>query len=266
MLAVISPAKTLDVTSPVPPVEPTQPKFLDRAAPLAESAAKLRPARLAKLMHISDRLAQLTAERFAAFETPFTAENARPAIYTFAGDVYAGFEAATLDEAAIDFAQDHVRILSGLYGLMRPLDLMQPYRLEMGTPWAPGRKKNLYDWWGKSLAETLIADLAGVAEPVIVNLASQEYWKAVNKKALNGTRVLEIAFKERRGDRLIFNSFGAKRARGMMARFMCEHRLDRPGQLKAFDSDGYTFLPEGSNEDLWLFVKGDGHNASRHQP
>src|SRR3546814_8308689 len=126
-------------------------------------------------MHISDKLAQLTAERFAAFEVPFTADNARPAIYTFAGDVYTGFEVKTLDEAAVDFAQDHVRILSGLYGLLRPPDLMQPYRLEMGTSWAPGRKKDLYAWWGKSLADALVADLSDDPEPVIVNLRSEEH-------------------------------------------------------------------------------------------
>ncbi len=255
MLAVISPAKTLDVTTPFPPMELTEPAFLERASPLAQAAAKLSPARLGKLMHISDKLARLTAARFGAFETPFTAENARPAIYTFAGDVYTGFEASTLDEEAIDFAQDHLRIVSGLYGLLRPLDLMQAYRLEMGTSWAPGRKKNLYGWWGKSLAEALIADLAGDADPVIVNLASQEYWKAVDRKALNGVRVIEITFKEQRGDKLIFNSFGAKKARGMMARFMCEHRLRTPAQLKDFDSDGYGFSVEGSTDDLWLFIK-----------
>lgn len=255
MLAVISPAKTLDLKTPVPPVGVTQPRFLEQAAPLAEAAAKLSAKKLGKLMHISDRLAQLTAERFGAFTLPFTADNARPAIYTFAGDVYAGFEAPTLEPEAIDFAQDHLRILSGLYGLMKPLDLMQPYRLEMGTAWAPGRKKNLYQWWGKALAESLAAEAADSDAPVIVNLASQEYWKAVDPKALNGTRVIEIAFKERRGDRLIFNSFGAKRARGMMARFMCEHRLTRPEQLKGFDTDSYAFSPQGSDDSVWLFVK-----------
>src|SRR3546814_441595 len=224
MLAVISPAKTLDLKTPVPPVSTTEPVFLDRALPLANAAAKLSRSKLGHLMHISDKLAQLTAVRFGAFELPFTAENARPAIYTFAGDVYIGFEAKTLDDAAINFAQDHLRLLSGLYGLLRPLVRMEPYRLEMGTAWGAGRKKKLYDWLGRSLAEALSEDLAGDAEPVIVNLASQEYWKAVDRKALGGIRVLEITFKERRGDRLIFNSFGAKKARGMVARFMCEHR------------------------------------------
>lgn len=255
MLAVISPAKTLDLKTPVPPVAVTEPAFLDRAQLLAKSAAKLSPARLGKLMHISDKLAQLTADRFGAFETPFTAENARPAIYTFAGDVYSGFEAKTLDEAAIDFAQDHLRILSGLYGLLRPLDLMQAYRLEMGTGWAPDDIKNLYAWWGASIGWALAEAVSDDAEPVIVNLASQEYWKAVDRQALNGTRVVEITFRERRGDALRFNSFGAKKARGMMARFMCEHRLNKLDQLKAFDSDGYGFSPDGSTDDLWLFVK-----------
>lgn len=255
MLAVISPAKTLDLKTPVPPVGVTQPAFLDQAAPLAEAAATLSSKKLGKLMHISDKLAQLTAERFGAFSLPFTAENARPSIYTFAGDVYAGFEAATLDEEAIDFAQAHLRILSGLYGLLKPLDLMQPYRLEMGTPWAPGRKKNLYQWWGTELAHSLASEVKDDEAPVIINLASQEYWKAIDLKALNGTPVIDIAFKERRSEKLIFNSFGAKRARGMMARFMCEHRLTKPEQLKGFDTDGYAFSAEGSTDGVWLFVK-----------
>ncbi|API58228.1 hypothetical protein BSL82_02015 [Tardibacter chloracetimidivorans] len=255
MLAVISPAKTLDLNTPVPPVAVTQPTFLQQAEPLAHAAARLSKARLTKLMHISDKLAQLTAERFAAFEVPFTADNARPAIYTFAGDVYTGFEVKTLDEAAVDFAQDHVRILSGLYGLLRPLDLMQPYRLEMGTSWAPGRKKDLYAWWGKSLADALVADLSDDPEPVIVNLASQEYWKAVDRKALGNRRVIDIAFKEQRGGKLVFNSFGAKKARGMMARFICEHRLQKAEALKGFDTDGYAFSADGSTENHWLFVR-----------
>lgn len=255
MLAVISPAKSLDLKSPVPPVPVTEPAFLDQAALLAESAADLSPDRLKKLMHISDRLAQLTADRFNAFALPFTAENARPAIYTFAGDVYSGFESATLDEPAILYAQDHLRILSGLYGLLRPLDLMQAYRLEMGTGWAPGDTKNLYAWWGQSIAQMMVEDVSDDKDPVIINLASQEYWKAVDQKTLGDVPVIEITFKERRGDDLRFNSFGAKKARGMMARFMCEHRLDQAEQLKSFDSDDYHFSEEGSSPDNWLFIR-----------
>jgi len=255
MLAVISPAKTLNLKTPVPPFVSSQPAFLDTAAELADAATALSPEKLGTLMHISEKLAQLTADRFAAFTTPFTPENARPAIFTFAGDVYSGFEAGTLDEPAIDFAQSHLRILSGLYGLLRPLDLMQAYRLEMGTSWGPGQMRSLYELWGDRLAHALVRDVADDEDPVIVNLASQEYWKAVDRKALGDTRVLEITFKERRGDQLRFNSFGAKKARGMMARYMCEHRLTHVEQLRGFDSDGYAFSPEGSTDDLWLFIR-----------
>jgi hypothetical protein len=249
MLAVISPAKTLDYKRAVPPLGSTPPRFEEEAGKLAASAAKLSRKKLGALMHISPALAKLNAERFETFE----AQPKRPAIYAFAGDVYMGFEVHSLDQEAILFAQDHLRILSGLYGLLRPLDEIRPYRLEMGTRWAPGRKPDLYGHWGARIAETLLADLEASGEPVIVNLASKEYWQAAQRHLPETTRVIDIDFREEGPDGLRFNTFAAKRARGMMARYMCEHHLTGPEALKSFDSDGYRYEPEASDENRWSF-------------
>src|SRR5579875_264636 len=174
MIALLSPAKTLDYATPFPTVQPSSPRFAEDATNLARHAAKLGRKRLAGLMRISDRLADLNHGRFTRFEE----QPQRPALYAFAGDVYTGFEARTLEEPAIDFAQDHVRLLSGLYGLLRPLDQIRPYRLEMGTRWAP-RRKSLYAWWGDRIADALAEDVAAEGSGVVLNLASQEYWRAV---------------------------------------------------------------------------------------
>ncbi|TMJ14576.1 MAG: peroxide stress protein YaaA [Alphaproteobacteria bacterium] len=248
MLAVISPAKTLDFERPLPPLTSTRPAFEEDAAKLASAAAKLGPKKLGALMHISPKLADLNAGRFRGFaEQP-----KRPALYAFAGDVYAGFEAHSLDETAVDFAQDHLRILSGLYGLLRPLDEIRPYRLEMGTRWAPGRKKNLYDYWQNRVADEL-ASAAG--RGAIINLASKEYWHAVESRLPPSLPVIEIDFREEGPSGLRFNTFAAKRARGMMARYICEHRLTDPDALKSFDSDGYAFDPEQSDPQRWRFTR-----------
>lgn len=251
MIAVISPAKTLDYKRPLPPLEPTQPRFGDEAAALAKAAAKLSKKKLAELMHISPALAELNAERFKTFQ----ALPERPAIFAFAGDVYAGFEVHSVDDEAVRFAQDHVRILSGLYGLLRPLDEIRPYRLEMGTRWAPGRKPDLYAYWGPRVAETLAADLENSSEKVVINLASKEYWTVVQRHLPDEMRVIEIDFREEGPGGLRFNTFAAKRARGMMARYICEHRLNDPLALKDFDSDGYSFDPENSDAGRWRFKR-----------
>lgn len=251
MLAVISPAKTLDYKRAIPILGSTAPRFGRDAQELAASAAKLSQKKLAELMHISPALAKLNAERFRTFE----AQPKRPSIYAFAGDVYTGFEVHSLDEEAILFAQDHLRILSGLYGLLRPLDEIQPYRLEMGTRWAPGRKADLYSYWGPRIAGTLSEDLGESATKVIVNLASKEYWKAAEAHLPNDVRVIEIDFREEGPGGLRFNTFAAKRARGMMARYICEHRLDDPEALKSFDSDGYSYDPVDSDEQRWRFTR-----------
>ena len=199
-------------------------------------------------MHISPKLAALNAARFRGFaEQP-----ERPAIYAFAGDVYLGFEVRSLDPEAVDYAQDHVRILSGLYGLLRPLDAIRAYRLEMGTKWAPGRAKDLYALWGRRLGELLAAQGADT----LVNLASREYWHAIETAPPKGARIVTIDFREDGPDGLRFNSFPAKRARGMMARWICEHRIERPEALRGFDSDGYRFTPDGSSDTVMRFVRG----------
>jgi hypothetical protein len=251
MIAVISPAKTLDYKRPLPPLSPTSPRFGEEASVLAAAAAKLSKNKLASLMHISDSLAALNADRYRGFEE----QPERPAIFAFAGDVYAGFEVHSLDEQAVLFAQDHLRILSGLYGLLRPLDRIRPYRLEMGTKWAPGRKKDLYGYWGDRVAQQLEQDLGGSSARTIINLASKEYWGVVEGQLPADTQVIEIDFREEGPNGLRFNTFAAKRARGMMARYICEHRIEKPEALKAFDSDGYAFDPAHSDAGRWRFSR-----------
>ena len=249
MMALLSPAKTLDFERVLPPLDITRPHFADDAGGLAKSAATLSPERLAKLMHISPRLAELNATRFRDFaDLP-----ERQALFAFAGDVYTGLEAHTLDEAGIAFAQDHVRMLSGLYGLLRPLDAIRPYRLEMGTRWAPGHKK-LTDWWGARIAGLLLQQLAEEGSGVVLNLASLEYFAAV-KGQLAGTRVVEVEFREPGPDGPRFVSFNAKRARGMMARWLCEHRITDVAAMRDFDSDGYRFDAAQSDADRWRFTR-----------
>ena len=252
MLALLSPAKTLDYDSDLPPLEPTAPRLGAKTDRLVSAASNLSRKKLAGIMHVSDKLAELNYRRYRAFaEQP-----ERAAIYAFAGDVYTGFEARSLDSEAVQFAQDHVRILSGLYGLLRPLDSIRPYRLEMGTRWAP-RYDRLTDFWGEDIADLLADDLNGEGSGVIVNLASQEYYAAVaDTRTTRAARVISIDFREDGPKGLRFNSFAAKQARGMMARYICEHRLTDPEALKGFDSDGYRFVEDGSEGDSWRFVRG----------
>lgn len=250
MIAVLSPAKTLDYDTPIPALDATAPRFSADATKLAASAANLGQKKLAELMKISKPLAKLNADRFAGFID----QPERPAIYAFAGDVYTGLEAKTLDEPAVLFAQDHVRMLSGLYGLLRPLDAMRPYRLEMGTRWAP-RRKSLYDYWGDRIATSLVDDVVAEGTGVVLNLASQEYWHAVAGKLPASTRVIEIEFREPGPAGPRFVSFNAKRARGMMARYLCEHRITDVAAMKAFDSDGYQFDASESDDNRWRFMR-----------
>jgi cytoplasmic iron level regulating protein YaaA (DUF328/UPF0246 family) len=249
MIALLSPAKTLDFERALPPLPVTMPHFSNEAGILAKSAANLSQKRLGDLMHISPRLAKLNAERFRHFLD----QPERQALFAFAGDVYTGFEASTLDDAGIAFAQNHVRMLSGLYGLLRPLDAIRPYRLEMGTRWAP-RRKTLTDWWGERIAELLLDQLLDEGSGVVLNLASQEYYAAVKDK-LPGIRIVEIEFREPGPDGPRFVSFNAKRARGMMARWMCEHHITDVAAMQGFDSDGYRFDAEASDTDRWRFTR-----------
>ncbi|MEG3160754.1 peroxide stress protein YaaA [Sphingomonas sp. LB2R24] len=248
MIAVLSPAKTLDYESALPKLEPTTPRFADEAKTLAHAAAHLTQKRLSELMHISPALAKLNADRYRDFDTL----PERPAMFAFAGDVYTGLEAKTLDEAAVDYAQDHVRMLSGLYGLLRPLDLMRPYRLEMGTRWAP-RKTKLTDWWGDRIAKLLADDVEAEGSGTILNLASQEYWAAADGKLPSSIRVIAIDFRE--GEAQKFVSFHAKKARGMVARWLVEHRVDDIEGIKGFDSDGYAYDAAGSSDAQFRFVR-----------
>jgi cytoplasmic iron level regulating protein YaaA (DUF328/UPF0246 family) len=249
MIALLSPAKTLDFESALPPLAATAPHFAEEARGLAKSAANLSQKKLADLMHISPRLAKLNADRFRDFaDLP-----ERAALFAFAGDVYTGLEAHTLDEAGVAFAQDHVRMLSGLYGLLRPLDAIRPYRLEMGTRWAP-RHKKLTDWWGDRIAALLRAQLAEEGSGVVLNLASQEYFAAVAGK-LTGVRVIDVEFREAGPDGPRFVSFNAKRARGMMARWLCEHHITDVEAMRGFDSDGYRFDADESEADRWRFMR-----------
>ncbi len=250
MIAILSPAKTLDLSSPLPAIAATAPRFSDDATRLAAAAANLGKKRLGKLMDISDKLAKLNADRFKGFID----QPERPALFTFAGDVYVGLEARTLDDPAIDFAQAHIRMLSGLYGLLRPLDSMRPYRLEMGTRWAP-RRKSLYAYWGTRIADALAADVAEEGSGVVLNLASQEYWHAVAGNLPSDVRVIDVDFREPGPDGPRFISFNAKRARGMMARWLCEHQITDVAAMQGFDSDGYRFVAADSTANRWLFSR-----------
>jgi len=246
MIAVLSPAKTLDYETPLPDLGSTRPRFDSEAATLAAAASHLTQKRLSDLMKISPALAKLNADRFRDFpEAP-----ERPAMFAFAGDVYTGLDAQTLEPEAVTFAQDHLRLLSGLYGLLRPLDAMRPYRLEMGTRWAP-RKTKLTDWWGDRIAQALAEDVAAEETGVVLNLASQEYWAAVAGRLPAGIRVVAVDFRE--GDRFV--SFHAKKARGLMARWMIEHRITDIDAMRGFDSDGYAFDAAASTDDQWRFVR-----------
>ena len=255
MLIILSPAKSLTLDRPYPKLALPQPQFLSDAKALAQAAAKLSPVEVAQLMDISDKLADLNVGRFRAFKTPFTEDNARPAIYCFAGDVYQGFDAASLDSKAMRYAQDHVRILSGLYGLLRPLDLMQAYRLEMGTRFGIKGKKDLYAYWGSRLGQALAEELQSHKSKILLNLASQEYAKAVDMDLMPGP-VVEVDFRQRKNGKLSFSSFAAKHMRGAMARFICEERIDKIADVKNFNTDGYVFAPNLSNDHKLCFIKG----------
>ena len=252
MIIVLSPAKTLDFESAPTTRAHTQPELLDDSAQLIERLIGLDPPAVGELMHISAELADLNAMRFRAWRTPFTRRNARQAVLAFDGDVYDGLQARTLDTAQLKWAQKHVRILSGLYGVLRPLDLMQAYRLEMGTRLDTARGKDLYEFWGDRIAQQLAPLLAAQRKPVLVNLASQEYFRAVNTRLL-GCPVVQPVFQERRAAGYQVVSFSAKRARGLMTRFAIEHRITRPAGLQAFEQDGYRFDADASTAHVWYF-------------
>ena len=252
MLFLLSPAKSLDYETPPHVAAHTLPVFADRAAELIGVLRQKSRAEVAELMDLSEALADLNVDRYAAWQRRFTARNSKQAALAFDGDVYAGLEAASLGEEDLEWAQQHVAILSGLYGVLRPLDRMQPYRLEMGTRLATGAGSNLYDYWGSQIAEHLNTRLRADKTPVVVNLASQEYFKAVDRKALKA-RVIECVFEDWKGGAYKVISFYAKRARGLMARYAITHRVATPHQLEGFDLDGYAFAPASSQPERLVF-------------
>lgn len=254
MLVILSPAKSLDFDPPAADLPQTTPRLSEDTAVLAERARALTPADLKRLMGISDKLADLNHARFQAFGHPKAGDTAKQAALAFSGDTYTGLDAPSLDKAALDWAQDHVAILSGLYGVLRPLDLIEPYRLEMGTKLDTERGKDLYAFWKGRIGPTLDAAVAGHAHPVIVNCASTEYFKAAEAKSLSA-RVITPVFHEVQNGKGRVIGLMAKRARGMMARYIVDHRLEDPEALKAFDSGGYRFQPDQSDTETWVFSR-----------
>ena len=253
MLFLLSPAKALDYDTPVPDKVPhTQPLFVKEAAALIGILKTQSPQDIASLMDLSDKLAALNVARYEAWSPKFTAKNAKQAVLAFNGDVYEGLDAPTLSVAQLEWAQQHVAILSGLYGVLRPLDWMQPYRLEMGTALANPKGANLYKYWGSQIATHLNTRLADDKQPIIVNLASQEYFKSVDRKTLQA-RVIECVFEDYKSGQYKVISFLAKRARGLMARYAITHKIQTPKGLEGFDAEGYAFDAAQSQPDRLVF-------------
>ncbi len=254
MIILLSPSKTLDFKHPSPVQAHTLPEMLDESQALVTILHKYTPAKLAKLMDISDKLARLNVQRYRDFSTPFTPGNAKQALLAFRGDVYDGLEADSYSEEDFTFAQAHLRILSGLYGLLKPLDLIQPYRLEMGTKLPNARGKDLYAFWGERITQALNRELQGMENKLLINLASEEYFKAVQPKALEG-KLLNIVFKEKRKGKLQVIALLAKKARGMMASFIVRKRLTEPDGIKFFREGDYRFDAELSDRSNWVFTR-----------
>ena len=254
MLIVISPAKTLDFESPVRIRTATQPQFLQRSAQLVENLRQLTPVQVAQLMAISPALGELNCARFQSWHTPFDKDNARQALFAFKGDVYLGLDAPSLSARDIAWAQEHLRILSGLYGLLRPLDLIQPYRLEMGTALQTGSSASLYEFWGTQITDTLRQELQAQRKPLLVNLASIEYFKALRPQQLQA-RVISPVFKDFSNGRYKIVSFFAKKARGLMSAWIIRERPRKAEDLRAFDVEGYRYDPEQSTADAPVFLR-----------
>lgn len=254
MLTVLSPAKTLDYdTAPITQLS-TVPRFMEQSALLVEDARGLNPDDIRSLMGVSEQIAHLNYERFMNWQAESTSDNAKQAVLAFKGDVYTGLQAETLSEEGLAFAQDRLRILSGLYGLLRPLDLMQPYRLEMGLKFLNQRGKNLYEFWGAQLTDTLNDDLANANTDVLINLASNEYFKAIKPKLLKAD-VITPQFKDLKNGQYKMISFFAKKARGIMARYIIDNSITEPEALKSFAEAGYYYSEAESKGDQWVFLR-----------
>lgn len=252
MLLLISPAKTLDYDSEMPKARSTQPRLLDDSEVLIDDLRQLSPAAVSSLMGISEKLGKLNADRFRQWQRPFDSSNARPALFAFKGDVYTGLDAYALDGNTLSEAQKHLRILSGLYGVLRPMDLMQPYRLEMGTRFANPRGKDLYAFWKDTVTPVLRKDLKASGSDVVVNLASNEYFKAVDTKAL-GARIVTPVFQDEKNGKYKIISFYAKKARGLMAAWILQNRVYDVDGLSRFNVAGYRFSAADSQGDTLVF-------------
>ena len=255
MLAILSPAKTLDFDSPLTTDQHSAPEFTKESTALIKTLRQLEPSDIGSLMGISDKLAVLNHNRYAHWSAKFDdASGARASLLAFKGDVYLGLDAQTLSKRDFTWAQKRLRVLSGLYGLLRPLDRIHPYRLEMGTALRNTAGKDLYEFWGGKVTQALNETLAGQRSKVLINLASNEYYKVVQAQNIDG-RIVTINFKEWRRDAYRFVSFSAKKARGLMARYMIDQRAERADDLKAFDVEGYAFNEELSSRDEWIFTR-----------
>jgi len=254
MLTILSPAKSLDFSAACPNAVPSVPEFLDDAEILVKRLRRMSRRALGELLGIGDELARLNQQRYAAWTRPFTADNAKPAILAFNGQVYAGLEAKRFRARDFAYGQDHLRILSGLYGTLRPLDFIQPYRLEMGTRLNTRRGKTLYDFWGEKITEALNEALASNKQDVLVNLASNEYFKSVKPRLLTGSIVVPI-FKEIKGGKARTIATFAKQARGRMAAWIIRQHIDTPARLTQFDADGYKFVRRESTDRELVFAR-----------
>ncbi len=262
MLALLSPSKTLDWESPPATSRTSTPVFLEEAAELVDVLCGFDAGQIADLMKISARLADLNAGRFAAWKPHHSPANARPAVLAFKGDVYSGLQAETFSDADFAFAQHHLRILSGLYGLLRPLDLIQPYRLEMGTRLVTARGKTLYAFWGERITRAVNEALAAQGAPALVNLASVEYFRAVDPQKI-AVPVITPVFRDFKKGRFKVISFYAKKARGRMAGYLVRRRITDPQALKDFDADGYRFDAALSDETQWVFTRRPGEGRRK---
>ncbi len=255
MLAILSPAKTLDFDSPLTTDQHSAPEFTKESKALIKTLRQLEPSDIGSLMGISDKLATLNHDRYAHWSAKFDdASGARASLLAFKGDVYLGLDAQTLSKRDFTWAQKRLRVLSGLYGLLRPLDRIHPYRLEMGTALRNTAGKDLYEFWGGKVTQALNEALSGQRSKVLINLASNEYYKVVQAQNIDG-RIVTINFKEWRRDAYRFVSFSAKKARGLMARYMIDQRAEKADDLKAFDVEGYAFNEELSSRDEWIFTR-----------
>ena len=254
MLMLLSPAKTLDYNTPVTTNSFSIPDYLGKSSELVKVLKQKSFLDLMELMQVSQKIAELNVERFNQWKLPFSTENAKQAVLAFKGDVYTGLDASALSENRLAYTQSHLRILSGLYGLLRPLDLMQPYRLEMGLKLTTKKGENLYQFWGEKITDALNVLLAKQDEPVLINLASNEYFKSVQKKNLDG-RLITPEFKDWKNGKYKMISFFAKKARGLMVRFAIDHNIQKAEVLQNFDYDGYHFNLELSRSDKWVFSR-----------